>query len=39
MKKKRRQKFIKPYDKRLLLCKIKENQTRLDLCEAINITQ
>ena len=37
--KKRRQKFIKPYDKRLLLCKIKENQTRLYLCEAINITQ
>ena len=36
---KNRKKFIKPFEKRLLLCKLKENKKRLYLCEAINITQ
>ena len=37
--KKKRTKFIKPFEKKILLCKIKENEKRIYLCEAINITQ
>ncbi len=37
--KKKRKKFIKPFEKKILLCKIKENEKRIYLCEAINITQ